>query len=544
MTIENRSQGINMLSKLKFSTKICLMGLVITMCFASSYVWLYPKFRNALYDSKTTQVRYLVESAASAIDHFAREAANGSLTDEGARKAAKEAIRSMRYGDNDYFWINDLAPKMVMHPIKPELDGSDLSQNKDPNGKLLFMEMVRIGREKGAGFVEYFWPKPGLSKPVPKMSYVKLVPQWGWIVGTGVYIDDIEAESSRVFYAIFGIVALITLGGLSLAYFTARSISRPIHRIIAGLNEGSKQVAAAAGQVSSASQSLAQAGSEQAASIEETSSSLEEMSSMTSQNADHTRQADSLMSDAKNIVIEANASMGKLTESMTEIARASEETSKIIKTIDEIAFQTNLLALNAAVEAARAGEAGAGFAVVADEVRNLAMRAAEAAHNTSGLIDDTIKKVKTGSELVAATNSVFGRVADSSGKAADLLSEIAAASGEQAQGISQINRAVAEMDKVTQQVAASSEESASAAEELSAQAEDMTGVVNELVQIIDGFRKKGPDGGRQRGSLPEAGRSPASVFNKSKSRSGVTTKKMKSSAEQAIPLEDAELKDF
>jgi methyl-accepting chemotaxis protein len=171
---------------------------------------------------------------------------------------------------------------------------------------------------------------------------------------------------------------------------------------------------------------------------------------------------------------------------MEEISKAGDETSKIIKTIDEIAFQTNLLALNAAVEAARAGEAGAGFAVVADEVRNLAMRAADAAKNTAELIEGTLKRVKDGSALVNTTNGAFAEVADRTAKVGELVSEIAAASNEQAQGIDQVNTAVAEMDKVVQQNAASAEESASASEEMSAQAEQMKGMVGELVALVGG----------------------------------------------------------
>jgi len=171
---------------------------------------------------------------------------------------------------------------------------------------------------------------------------------------------------------------------------------------------------------------------------------------------------------------------------MDEISKASDETSKIIKTIDEIAFQTNLLALNAAVEAARAGEAGAGFAVVADEVRNLAMRAADAAKNTAELIEGTVKKVGDGTNLVNTTNEAFGKVAVSASKVGELVAEIASASNEQSQGISQVNTAVTEMDKVVQQNAANAEESASASEEMNAQAEQMKSMVNELGELVGG----------------------------------------------------------
>jgi methyl-accepting chemotaxis protein len=207
-----------------------------------------------------------------------------------------------------------------------------------------------------------------------------------------------------------------------------------------------------------ASQELSESASEQAASLEETSSSLEEIASQTRFNADNTAQANELMQSTQAATIEANSSMEELTRSMKEIAAASEQTRKIVKTTDEIAFQTNLLALNAAVEAARAGEAGAGFAVVADEVRNLAMRAADAARTTSDLMGDITDKVKRGDELLAVTNAVFKSVSDSCTKVVGLMGEVASASREQTQGIEQINQALADMNTVTQKNAASSEE--------------------------------------------------------------------------------------
>jgi methyl-accepting chemotaxis protein len=265
-----------------------------------------------------------------------------------------------------------------------------------------------------------------------------------------------------------------------------RSITKPINIISENIKQGAQQVSMGSNQLANTSQSLAAGASQQAASIEETSASIEEMSAMTKQNAENANHADILTKDAVEAITKADDTMRDLTISMDEISKSGEQISKIIKTIDEIAFQTNLLALNAAVEAARAGEAGAGFAVVADEVRNLAMRAADAAKDTSVLIEGTVKKVGEGSEMVAKTNEAFKEVSISTGKVGGLVSEIAAASNEQSQGIEQINIAVSEMDRVVQQNAASAEESASTSEEMNAQAEVMNDMVNDLVILNKG----------------------------------------------------------
>jgi len=300
-----------------------------------------------------------------------------------------------------------------------------------------------------------------------------------------------EKKATILFLYVFG--GVIVLIGLFLAFFSVRSITKPLNLVIDGLDAGANQVSSASNQVSSSSQALAEGSSQQAASIEETSASMEEMSSMTSKNSENASHADNLMQDASTIVVTANTSMGKLIQSMDEISQASEKTSKIIKTIDEIAFQTNLLALNAAVEAARAGEAGAGFAVVADEVRNLAMRAADAAKDTAEMIEGTVKKVNEGSELVAQTNEAFGQVSESAEKVGSLVSEISEASKEQSGGIEQVNTAISEMDKVVQQNAANAEESASASEEMNAQAVQLKDYVGELVTLVTGHDNKESD---------------------------------------------------
>ena len=278
---------------------------------------------------------------------------------------------------------------------------------------------------------------------------------------------------------------------------------------------------------------------------------MEEITSMTAQNAQNAAQANRLMEETVKVVAEANQSMGELTQAIGEISSSSEETGKIIKTIDEIAFQTNLLALNAAVEAARAGEAGAGFAVVADEVRNLAMRSAEAAKSTSHLIEDTVKKVRHGSEIVSRTNESFGKVAGSSRKAGDLVGEIAAASREQAQGIEQVTKAISEMDRVVQQNAANAEESASAAEQMDAQAEQMKKFVQELVIVVGGSAN-GTGKTEHRGLLAHPGfdrnkKALALPRGKTVSRSLAVQKTNHHRLvrpEEVIPLDEGDFKEF
>ena len=383
-------------------------------------------------------------------------------------------VAEQKFGDSGYAYMTNKEGMVLAHPKSEYV--LQLNMKTVPGMEEISQKMLA-----GQSGVDSY-----IFKGVPKIAGFAPVPIAGWAVG--VTQDRAEflgaAHSIRnVILIAGGIFITLVLVGL---FFWVRSISRPFRGVALSLESGAQQVASASGQLSSASQSMAEGASEQAASLEETSSSMEELSSMTRHNADNANQARALMETTSEIVRQSDQSMRQMSAAMREIATSGQEIGKIIKTIDEIAFQTNLLALNAAVEAARAGEAGSGFAVVADEVRNLAMRAAEAAKNTAGLIEGTIVKIGQGTDIANQVDQAFRQLAESSSKVGELINEIAAASQEQADGIVQVNQAITQMDQVVQKNAANAEESAASSEELSGQAEQLYTMAEELLELVEG----------------------------------------------------------
>ncbi|HTI99209.1 MAG TPA: methyl-accepting chemotaxis protein [Dongiaceae bacterium] len=350
--------------------------------------------------------------------------------------------------------------------------------------------------------------------------------------------DELAAEQSHAHRAMnwqSGITAGVLAGLIFFGWRLKNLIVRELQRVSAILAESSVQLANAVGQVSASSQSLAEGASEQAASIEETSASLEELSSMTQRNAENSQKATALAKETRTAADRGAADMQAMTAAMDAIKASGDETAKIIKTIDEIAFQTNILALNAAVEAARAGEAGMGFAVVADEVRNLAQRSAQAARETTAKIENSLTRTAQGVEIsgkvAAALNEITGKVRHMD----ELVTEVAGASREQTQGITQINTAVGQMDKVTQGNAASAEQSAAAAQELNGQAASLQTIAGELQKMV---------GGAVRHNAPARPTAPAESSGASRTpKSSLLPALSGRTGKSNIPLEAA-FKDF
>lgn len=343
-----------------------------------------------------------------------------------------------------------------------------------------------------------------------------------------------SASNTKTGVVVFSIIAIVA--GIVMAILIVKSITSVLKSIIRGLSAGSEQVTSASEQVSESGQSLAEGASEQASSLEEISSSLEEMSSMTKQNAENANQADGLAHEAQSGAEKGADAMLRMSDAIDKIKGSSDETAKIIKTIDEIAFQTNLLALNAAVEAARAGEAGKGFAVVAEEVRNLAQRSAEAAKDTSALIEGSQVNADNGVAVSKEVAEILNQIVEVSGKVTTLVGEVTSASNEQAEGINQINTGVSQLDQATQSNAANAEESASAGEELSAQAVELSDMVQQLVVLVDGD------------STEKVSSSPKPSFNGSslkRSAAPVSSRiSLKKTPEAIIPLDDDDFADF
>jgi len=506
------------LFRLNIAKKLALLTISTGLGMAIVAAAFLVSERTLILEERGNGVRQAVEVAAGIVERHRDAATAGGVTQEAAQAAALAELKALRYSGSEYFWVNDMAPRMLMHPTKPALDGTDVGTIADPDGLRLFSVAVDVVRKHGAGFISYMWPKPGQEAPVPKVSYVKGIAGWNWVIGSGVYMDTVGAVFwPRVLWfsgATIVLSGVLMLFGLSLSRSIAAPLSRAVTlartvaagdlttvidvrgndetaqlldalrdmndslgRIVGEVDVGIHAIASASSQIAAGNHDLSHRTEQQAASLEETASSMEQLTSAVQQNAEHARHANRLSASAAEVAVRGGDVVQQVVQTMESIKDSSRRIVDIIGVIDAIAFQTNILALNAAVEAARAGEQGRGFAVVASEVRTLAQRSAAAAKEIKGLIDASVSRVEAGSILVRSAGATMGEIVSSVRQVNGIIQEITAASEEQEAGIGQVNQAIAEMDGVTQKNAALVEEAAASAEAMRLQAERLADVV-------------------------------------------------------------------
>jgi methyl-accepting chemotaxis protein len=503
----------SLMFKLGLLTVISILGLVAV----SSYMVWETKTQGRL--DREMLVHQTVDAASGVVAWAYELETSGKMPREQAQAAARQAIAKMRYGADEYFFISDMQANIVMHAVKPELDGKSGTSIRDPNGLPIFEAFADKVRKDKEGFVGYLWPKPGKDVPVEKISYVTGFEPWGWVIGSGLYVDDLRDEFIAKASSL-GIVVL--LAGLFIGWF-AYVISRAIDdgideavhvadavsqgdltvairpqgkdevatlmrslaamqsnllRIVGSVRRGTEAMANATNEIAAGNQDLSQRTEEQASALEQTTASLQELTETVKHNFNSGRQANDMASTASEVALRGGKVVAEVVHTMEAINVSSARIADIIGVIDGIAFQTNILALNAAVEAARAGEQGRGFAVVASEVRQLAGRSATAAKEIKQLIEASVENVGAGCKLVEQAGSTMDEIVVSVRRVADIMGEISSASQDQSSGIDQINQAMGQMDQVTQGNAALVEEAAAAAQSLAHQAAMLVDVVS------------------------------------------------------------------
>ena len=515
--------GVLLMRNLGFHAKAILISLTFLVPMLALTAWLMTSQTDQAMQNRMDATRQHVEVAHGVLVWAQGREASGEMNREQAQAAAKQAISTMRYQGSEYFWINDLGPTVVMHPIKPELNGKDVSGLKDPNGFALFVGFADMVRKSGEGFVPYLWPKPGLSNPVEKLSYVKGFSPWGWVVGSGIYIDDLRKEQSQRQRLVGSVVAVALLlagyvficfykvnkGGLSLVSQHLNELAegdlrnRPrdpwgkdepallivdlhkvydsMHDLIRRVRHSARELANTSAEVSRASLDLSGRTEEAASNLGEQASAVEEIGAQVSETAQRSQRAAVVAHQNSEVAEKGGRIIAEVVNTMRDIHTSSTKISDIIGTIDGIAFQTNILALNAAVEAARAGESGRGFAVVAAEVRSLAGRSAEAAREIKSLITASVEKVASGTKIVEGAGQTMNEMVTNANQISELLSEISVATQEQSRGVDEVVKAIQQLDSHTQQNAALVEQTSAAAGSLSEQATKLTGEIARFV---------------------------------------------------------------
>jgi len=535
---------MNLLRNVPISKRLWLIPVVAVVMLFILGMLMIQQVRSDLYRGKQEATRNIVEAASGVLEYYRAQETSGAMTTSEAQKAAMEQIRLLRYDGQDYYWINDLGPTMIMHPMQPKLDGQDLSKIKDPEGKELFNEMVKIAQREGAGLVDYMWAKPGEADPVPKISYVQLFKPWGWIIGSGIYVDDLTRFSLIGLFisAIMAVLVAILIRSIvrplrhtmsAMANIASgeadltrtldvsgndelSTLGRDFNRFTQKLRTVVGQLFETAGALDQSSRSLSQLSGQaheqsqqQMLQMEQVATAVNEVTYAVQEVAKNAEHASSEVGNAENQagqgqrnietslqqIDELSATIGQAVDVIQSLADETTKIGSVLEVIGSIAEQTNLLALNAAIEAARAGEQGRGFAVVADEVRLLAQRTQQSTAEIHSMIERLQKNSGAAVNVIMESNRASQLTVEQASQAGESLGEIAQAlrnlSGLNASIASatlQQSHVVEDINQNVTQAAGLAQESTLAAEQSSEAGKRLGELADQLNRLLSQFK--------------------------------------------------------